>query len=41
MVVNRFDYKMGDEGRGFGVGYKILNESSFDFSEISIGAYVL
>jgi FkbM family methyltransferase len=41
MVVNRFDYKMGDEGRGFGVGYKILNESSFDFSEISVGAYVL
>jgi FkbM family methyltransferase len=41
MIVNRFDYKMENERQGFGVGFKILDESSFEFSEISIGAFVL
>jgi len=41
MIVNRFDYKMESNDRGFGVGFKILNESSYEFSEISIGSFVL
>jgi FkbM family methyltransferase len=41
MIVNRFDYMMGNAGRGYGVGFKILNESSYEFSEISIGSFVL
>jgi FkbM family methyltransferase len=41
MIVNRFDYKMETEGNGFGIGFKILNESSYEFSEISIGSFVL
>src|SRR5277367_3547667 len=41
MIVNRFDYKMENERQGFGVGFKILDESSFEFSEISIGTFVL
>jgi FkbM family methyltransferase len=41
MIVNRFDYKMENESSGFGVGFKILNESSYEFSEISIGCFVL
>ena len=30
MIVNRFDYHMVDDNRGFGVGFDILNSSSFD-----------
>ena len=30
LIVNRFDYRMIDETRGFGVGLDILNTSSFD-----------
>jgi FkbM family methyltransferase len=41
MIVNRFDYKMETETSGFGVGFKILNESSFELSEISVAAFVL
>ena len=41
MIVNRFDYRMENNDRGFGVGFKILNESSYEFSEISIGSFVL
>ena len=31
MIVNRFDYKMENGGAGFGVGFKILNETSYEF----------
>lgn len=41
MIVNRFDYKMQDAVHGFGVGFKLLTESSYEFSEISIGSFVL
>ena len=40
MIVNRFDYQMV-QGGGFGVGFKILNESSHELGEISVGALVL
>jgi len=35
LIVNRNDYRMVGENRGYGVGYQILNTSSFDQSEIS------
>jgi FkbM family methyltransferase len=41
MIVNRFDHHTDQEGRGFGVGFKILNESSHEFGEISIAASIL
>ena len=41
MIINRFDYKMQDEVRGFGVGFKLLDESSYELSEVSIGSFVL
>ncbi len=41
MIVNRFDYKLESNGKGFGVGFKILNESSHELGEISIGSFVL
>jgi FkbM family methyltransferase len=41
MIVNRFDYKMSNEINGFGVGFKILNETSYELSEISVAAFVL
>ena len=41
MIVNRFDHHTDGEGRGFGVGFKMLNESAHDFGEISVAAFVL
>jgi FkbM family methyltransferase len=41
MIVNRFDYQTENGRDGYGVGFKILNESSYEFSEISIGSFVL
>jgi FkbM family methyltransferase len=41
MIVNRFDYHTQSDGQGFGVGFKILNESSHEFGEISIAAFIL
>ncbi len=41
MIVNRFDYKMESEASGFGVGFKILNETSYEHSEISVGSFIL
>jgi FkbM family methyltransferase len=41
MIVNRFDYKMETEVAGFGVGFKILNETSYESGEILIGGIVL
>jgi FkbM family methyltransferase len=41
MIVNRFDYHIESDGRGFGVGFKILNESSHEFGEISVAAFIL
>jgi FkbM family methyltransferase len=41
MIVNRFDYKLEGNGKGIGVGFKILNESSHELAEISVGSFVL
>ncbi len=34
MIVNRHDYRMVDQNRGYGVGYQILNNACFDPSEV-------
>jgi FkbM family methyltransferase len=34
MIINRNDYRMVDENHGFGVGYDLLNTSSFSQEEI-------
>ncbi|OQW68076.1 MAG: FkbM family methyltransferase [Proteobacteria bacterium ST_bin12] len=34
-IVNRNDYRMVDANRGYGVGYQLLNTSSFDQEEVS------
>ena len=36
MIVNRFDYRMVDSQRGYGVGYQILETASFDATEVSL-----
>lgn len=35
MIVNRNDHCMLDESRGYGVGFQLLNTSSFDMDEVS------
>ncbi len=35
LIVNRFDYKMVDAERGFGVGYMLLNHASYDAAEVA------
>jgi FkbM family methyltransferase len=34
MIVNRLDYRMVDQRSGFGVGFQILEDSSFDAGEV-------
>ena len=41
MIVNRHDYRMLDANRGYGVGYQILNTSSFDPDEINFALALL
>jgi FkbM family methyltransferase len=41
MIVNRFDYRMVDERSGFGVGFQILEGSSFDPQEIDTALSLL
>lgn len=36
MIVNRLDYRMVDEQRGYGVGYQILGSACFDPEEIDL-----
>jgi FkbM family methyltransferase len=36
MIVNRFDYRMVDSERGFGVGFQILETASFDPTEVKL-----
>ncbi len=36
MIVNRYDYKMIDAVRGYGLGFQLLNTSSFDQPEIDL-----
>ena len=30
MIVNRFDYRMAEPGRGFGVGFQVLEAGAYD-----------
>jgi FkbM family methyltransferase len=41
MIVNRLDYRMLDQNRGYGVGYQILENASFDPGEIKLAVDLL
>ena len=41
MIVNRNDYKMVDARSGFGVGFQLLNKSSFDEAEVGLALALL
>ena len=41
MIVNRFDYRMVDEKRGYGVGYQILENACFDPNEVKLAIDLL
>lgn len=41
LIVNRNDYRMVDESRGYGVGFQILNKSSFDPDEVRFALALL
>lgn len=41
MIVNRLDYRMVDDKRGYGVGYQILNNACFDPEEIDFALALL
>src|SRR5271156_164811 len=41
MIVNRFDYRMIDSQRGYGVGFQILETASFDPAEVKLAVDLL
>jgi len=41
MIVNRFDYRMVDQTRGFGVGFQILETSGYDREEVDLSLSLL
>jgi len=41
MILNRFDYRMVNASSGYGVGYTLLNSSSFDAREGAVGMQLL
>lgn len=41
MLVNRHDYRLLPNGGGYGVGYQLLNTSSFDQSEVNFAIELL
>jgi FkbM family methyltransferase len=41
MILNRFDYRMVDAQRGYGVGYQILENACFDPSEVKLAVDLL
>ena len=41
MIVNRNDYQLDGKGRGFGVGFQLLNSSYFDPDEVSLALQLL
>jgi FkbM family methyltransferase len=41
LIVNRLDYRMVDATRGYGVGYQLLETSSFDPEEVGIAVSLL
>ncbi len=36
LIVNRLDYRLLGEGRGYGVGFQLLNQAAFDPQEIGL-----
>jgi FkbM family methyltransferase len=41
LIVNRFDYRMVDAQRGYGVGFQILETASFDPGEVKLAVELL
>jgi FkbM family methyltransferase len=41
MILNRFDYRMVDSQRGYGVGFQILETASFDPMEVKLAVELL
>lgn len=41
MIINRNDYRMVDQGSGYGVGFQLLNTSSFDQPEVDFALALL
>jgi FkbM family methyltransferase len=41
MIVNRFDYRMIDENRGYGVGFQLLNTGQYDMQEMDFAKFIL
>lgn len=41
MIVNRFDYRMVGPGRGYGVGYQVLETGNFDAVEVEMALQLL
>ncbi len=41
MIVNRFDYRPAGSNAGIGVGYQILEQSSYDMSEVEMALRLL
>src|SRR5450631_1290022 len=41
IIVNRFDYQMTGPGRGFGVGFQILERGCFDPQEVELAIQLL
>ncbi len=41
MIVNRFDYRMIDSQRGYGVGFQILETAAFDPMEVKLAVELL
>ena len=41
LIVNRHDYRMIDESKGYGVGFQILNKSCFDPEEVRFALALL
>ena len=41
LLVNRHDYRLADNGQGYGVGYQLLNASTFDPNEVNFAVQLL
>ena len=41
MLVNRHDYRLVDENKGYGVGFQLLNSSAFDPQEVDLLLQIL
>src|SRR5258705_7906681 len=41
VIVNRFDYRIVDKTKGYGVGFQILEKSAFDPEEVDLALSML